>query len=316
MSVSLASVISGPSITVYGNPISDLQFSADQAQEARLGVQGKPKEFANIVAFRLGGGTCVKLPVPVLMIVNGEKEELNASECGLSPGQVYKWQYEIGEDIVAFEPSRGKAEEVLETLVGRGIDGGIEFENPRFENGRVSATVRVWAKITILGRTARFDERFPVSVNVGAPCIKVWENGFANLQVCYRAPNQICGKLCAGKWGLEKCWEKCVAVPIGYASQSFPSVSTPCDCHSNDAATQAFAREFAACISVTIDNGKACLNVPIFGDVCIDIPSIIPSGTVAEACIDICKQWGVPCGVKVTVSALGSNIATKEFGCC
>ena len=57
------------------------------------------------------------------------------------------------------------------------------------------------------------------------------------------------------------------------------------------------------CISVTVENGKVCLNLPLgIGKYCLPIPSIIPNGTAAEACIHICTTFGIPTGVKVTVS--------------
>lgn len=73
----------------------------------------------------------------------------------------------------------------------------------------------------------------------------------------------------------------------------------------------------AQCISVTVENGQVCLSLPLgIGKVCIPIPLPIPSGTAAEACLDICTTWGIPTGVKVTVSALGHVIVTKTFGKC
>lgn len=73
----------------------------------------------------------------------------------------------------------------------------------------------------------------------------------------------------------------------------------------------------AQCISVTVNDGKVCLNLPLgIGSVCIPIPVSIPNGTAAEACLDICTTWGIPTGVKVTVSALGHVIVTKTFGKC
>ncbi|WP_428308158.1 hypothetical protein [Lacipirellula sp.] len=73
---------------------------------------------------------------------------------------------------------------------------------------------------------------------------------------------------------------------------------------------------YADCVSVTIRNGKACLNVPVKGSVCVDVPSSIPNGTVAEACIKICKKFGIPCGVKVYVKVAGIEVASGSWGCC
>lgn len=73
----------------------------------------------------------------------------------------------------------------------------------------------------------------------------------------------------------------------------------------------------AGCISVTVENGKVCLNLPLgFGKYCFPIPSIIPNGTAAEACLSICTTWGIPTGVRVTISVAGKVIVSKSFGKC
>jgi hypothetical protein len=72
----------------------------------------------------------------------------------------------------------------------------------------------------------------------------------------------------------------------------------------------------AQCISVTVQNGQVCLNLPFnLGSVCLPIPAIFPNGTAAQACLDICTKWGIPCGVEVTVSIAGHVIVKKGFGC-
>jgi hypothetical protein len=71
------------------------------------------------------------------------------------------------------------------------------------------------------------------------------------------------------------------------------------------------------CISVTVNNGQICVNLPLgFGSVCLPIPAIFPSGTAAQACLDICTTWGLPTGVKVTVSIAGHVVVSKSFGRC
>lgn len=72
----------------------------------------------------------------------------------------------------------------------------------------------------------------------------------------------------------------------------------------------------AQCISLTVQNGQVCLNLPLgLGSVCLPIPSAFPNGTAAQACLDICTKWGIPCGVEVTVSIAGNRIVQKGFGC-
>ena len=72
----------------------------------------------------------------------------------------------------------------------------------------------------------------------------------------------------------------------------------------------------AGCISVTINNGKACLHLPLdFGKVCISVPSRY-DGQKARACIHICKHWHLPTGVRVTISIDGITIVKKVYGKC
>lgn len=72
----------------------------------------------------------------------------------------------------------------------------------------------------------------------------------------------------------------------------------------------------AECISVTVNNGQVCVNLPLgIGSVCLPVPSWVPNGTAAQACIDICIKWGIPCGVELTVSVAGQRIVQKGFGC-
>lgn len=73
----------------------------------------------------------------------------------------------------------------------------------------------------------------------------------------------------------------------------------------------------AQCISLTVEDNKVCLNLPFnIGQVCLPIPPFVPNGTAASACLDICTTWGIPTGIKVTVSALNRVVIRKSFGKC
>lgn len=73
---------------------------------------------------------------------------------------------------------------------------------------------------------------------------------------------------------------------------------------------------FAECIKLTINNGKACLVVPLgVGEVCLPVPNIY-DGDLASACLHICTTWGIPTGVKVTVSINGQDIVSRSYGNC
>ena len=73
--------------------------------------------------------------------------------------------------------------------------------------------------------------------------------------------------------------------------------------------------EPSVCVSATVQGGQACINTPI-GNECIGVPSWVPNGTAASACLDVCTHFGVPTGVTVTLTALGQQIAQESFGFC
>jgi hypothetical protein len=52
------------------------------------------------------------------------------------------------------------------------------------------------------------------------------------------------------------------------------------------------------------------------GSVCIPVPVPLPNGTAASAKACVCTTFGIPCGVSVTLRALGQTVASKSFGCC
>ncbi len=93
---------------------------------------------------------------------------------------------------------------------------------------------------------------------------------------------------------------------------NLPSITTTTDVSQGGALVLA-----GGCISVTVNNGQICVNLPFgFGSVCLPVPPIFPNGTAAQACIDICTTWGIPTGVKVTISIAGQVIVSKSIGRC
>lgn len=74
----------------------------------------------------------------------------------------------------------------------------------------------------------------------------------------------------------------------------------------------------AECISLTVANRQLCfkLPAPISKSWCITVPSWIPDGTAAQACLSVCYKIGLPTGVKVTVTVAGSVIYQQTFGFC
>ena len=72
----------------------------------------------------------------------------------------------------------------------------------------------------------------------------------------------------------------------------------------------------AQCIDVTVANKKICVKLPKVGKVCLPVPGFVPNGTVAQACISVCTKFGIPTGVRLTVTVAGKVILRKTFGVC
>lgn len=70
------------------------------------------------------------------------------------------------------------------------------------------------------------------------------------------------------------------------------------------------------CVTVKVQDGKICVDIPLVGQYCLNVPSWIPSGAELQACISICTTWGIPTGAKLTVSFNGQVIFTKTFLKC
>lgn len=93
-----------------------------------------------------------------------------------------------------------------------------------------------------------------------------------------------------------------------------PFILTPTAMHGMSESKCACEQESVAvlrdtCISVTINDGEACLNVPGFGNVCVACPGF-PDGTVAEACFRICNFTRL----RVRIRVLGNVISCARFG--
>lgn len=110
--------------------------------------------------------------------------------------------------------------------------------------------------------------------------------------------------------------EKAVASALEAARNQYNPAELAAKGAKADLADDGHLRIGAQCISVTVEDGKICLNLPIVGKHCLPIPSIIPNGTAAEACLSFCTKFGIPVGVRVTVSVAGNVIITKSFGAC
>lgn len=227
MAIALAEHVRGlGGIKLYGVPIHDFPAAALVPSEK---ATNKGTALAQIRAYSIGS-FCSPLPTPILLVVFGDGTDVDDSDsCGRKGEKV--WLLSHASETLAVEFRKGSVLQLLEEIGTRGIDGGISIENPRVENGRVCATIHVWAKIEIFGAKVSVNERIPICIPLEG-CFSIFEFGFGNVQACVRAapPSgvNLCIKLCVGKWGLDKCWDACTyvslpAIPAGASA-------TGCNC--------------------------------------------------------------------------------------
>ena len=88
------------------------------------------------------------------------------------------------------------------------------------------------------------------------------------------------------------------------------NVQQPFEFHSTTLAAQ-----ISACVSAKYDNGRICVNFPIVGDICFNVPLSIPVDAKVKVCMETCGfKFGVPPfkGIKATVyfqdSAIWSGV--------
>lgn len=72
----------------------------------------------------------------------------------------------------------------------------------------------------------------------------------------------------------------------------------------------------AQCISVTTANRKICITLPVVGKKCFTVPLNIPNGKVGKACLSVCTKFGIPTGVKVSITIAGVTVINQQFGFC
>jgi len=67
------------------------------------------------------------------------------------------------------------------------------------------------------------------------------------------------------------------------------------------------------CFGVSVENGQACVDLPIVGRRCLDLP-FLPNIGSAEACVKVRTKWGIPVGACVDVRVSGSTVTSQCFG--
>jgi hypothetical protein len=213
------------SIKLYGRALTGFDLSGDMPR----GIMIVAPALAEIRAFALGEH-CVRLPLPTILLVPGTGYVDASDPCARAGDTI--WCVGHGEQTLRVDFGQASYMDLLDEVQTRGISGGVTLENPRIQNGQVCGTVRIWARIEIFGAKVSVDERIPVCLPLQG-CIPVFEFGFGNVQACVGASGggiQVCLKLCVGKWGLSKCWDECVTIPLPAAVPATSTSALPCPC--------------------------------------------------------------------------------------
>lgn len=211
---------------MFGYPIKALDLGVEEA--VIFSKSSSKPGFARIRAVELHG-ICKPLPYPVVLMVPGNGRPANGEPCSI-PGE-WIWDVFPTDRSIVVDVSAGSMEEILSDITTRGISGGIEIENIRSTSSQICATIHIWAEVKVFGRKVRIDERFTPCIPFQG-CHTVFSAGIARVDLCFEAPNRICAKLCVGAFGLEKCWDKCVTIPLPVT----PSSNPECGCHKPHAA--------------------------------------------------------------------------------
>lgn len=220
-SVSLGEALTtGRGVRLYGRLVEGFtppkEITPPGFNDTKLGAAN----FAVIRAFSVMSA-CRELPVPVIFLVPGAGEDVSEGDrCG-RPGEELVWELAGLDGAAVLSIETGSLFELLSTAETRGIDGGLQIENPRFENGQLCATVHAWAKIEVFGKKIGFDERVGVCIPLQG-CYPIWSIDIARIEACFRAPSELCVQLVVGKWGLEKRWDACAHIPLAAANSICP----------------------------------------------------------------------------------------------
>lgn len=209
---------------LYGKPVKSGDTFFDFSTS---GAKSKNWTLAQIHSYMINN-KCYQLPMSILLLLPGEGMETTPSDkCANEKDR--KWAVLDNQEILFIDTQIGMLSDILEDPSTKGIKGGVTLSNPRLSGGKICVDIHIWAEIKILGKKVGFNERFTQCIPIQG-CHTVWSIGFASLQLCFRAPNQVCAQLCAGKWGIEKCWDYCINVSLKEADNSFPDIEGECNC--------------------------------------------------------------------------------------
>ena len=198
----------GFDVSLIGVPIN-MAFPLETENRLLNRASGDFK-LAMISAYKIGA-YCKRLSTPAMMLVRGDGKPVD-DECGKEGETV--WNVYRHDNALILQPMFGEPIEILDEYETQAFKGGVALENPRISNGKACVDLHVWVKWKEWGGCiVCFDERIPICVALEG-CHTVWDIGVARVEVCVKAASQLCAKLCVGKYGIEKCWDTCVDIPI------------------------------------------------------------------------------------------------------
>jgi hypothetical protein len=196
-------------IKVFGLPVKDVQLST---HDTVLKADATSLTLVAVKGFSIAAA-CIKPPKPFLLLLPDSGVDPQG-ECDFNL-PVKKWSLLRTLSTVRFDSTSGSLESLVGDIQPYGVDGGIQFSNPRFQNGQACVTVHVWAKI---------DNNFP-PIHVGFDttkdlcisldqCVTIIDIGVGKAQVCYRPPNQVCVEASIGVGPISKTWSQCITIPL------------------------------------------------------------------------------------------------------
>lgn len=210
---------------LYGKPVKAGDVFSDFSTSRTTSSQWT---LALIHAYMINN-KCYQLPKSILLLLPGTgAETIPSDKCAKEKDRV--WSVIDKEEIMVIDAQVGMLSDILEDPSTKGIDGGVTLSNPRLADGKVCVDIHIWAEIRVFGRKVGFNERFTQCIPIEG-CYTVWSIGIASLELCFRAPNQICAKLCAGKWGIDKCWDYCIQVSLNATNDNSSNHGGNCTCN-------------------------------------------------------------------------------------
>lgn len=222
----------GGRVTIYGDELSDVKLTGPTPHRG-----GSPTAIVAVQAYKFAG-QCARLPAPIWVPVYAAGTAVTEGECGFHVGDVEKWYINTGEIGLALAPSSGSIVDLLELASVLGLSGGLDIENVRVESNRICADVKVWAKVSVAGQSKKFEETVTVCVGLGGGCASKEITSWADLEVCYNLPSEVCATLKVDIWGFSDSWTKCTGVyisdpcaPKPVCHTTNPQPTSPCSCN-------------------------------------------------------------------------------------